>query len=231
MCLIQAGRERDEDGDGNLAETLWSCFFCFFLSLTPRDVRRRVGKSYLEGVLKEIHVGINPDIMSAHPPHTSLHMCCLVLTADVMRWDDWWMTGEGFSEENSGWVIFNAHLKNEGRLEKQTRSWTLWILAAPYFSNVHQLSALNLKYPLWLKWWRGLRLLISWWERDEWRDIEQRGSSETRETACSGTMWWMLHKHLGNVPGPPVIVCTCVWVWEYFLFCSVMGWPLKALCH
>lgn len=37
----------------------------FFLS--PRGTRRRVGKSYLESVLKEIHVGTNPDIIEDAP--------------------------------------------------------------------------------------------------------------------------------------------------------------------
>lgn len=41
---------------------------CYFF-LSPRGTGRRVGKSYLEGVLKEIHVGINPDIIeSAQQP-------------------------------------------------------------------------------------------------------------------------------------------------------------------
>lgn len=38
---------------------------CVFFSLSPRGTKRRVGKSYLEGVLKEIHVGINPDIIES----------------------------------------------------------------------------------------------------------------------------------------------------------------------
>lgn len=36
--------------------------------------RRRVGKSYLEGVLKEIHVGINPDIIESAPLPSSPHI-------------------------------------------------------------------------------------------------------------------------------------------------------------
>lgn len=43
-------------------------FFC-----APRGTSRRAGKSYLESVLKEIHVGTNPDITE----HT---LCRLVPT-------------------------------------------------------------------------------------------------------------------------------------------------------
>lgn len=56
-----------------------------------------MGKSYLEGVLKEIHVGINPDIMSAQPPSslTSPHMCVLEPSDRVRdKSRDEWINGE-----------------------------------------------------------------------------------------------------------------------------------------
>lgn len=62
MCYPGSGRKETEQVKGDsLRDSLIMCHF----SLSPRGMRRRVEKFYLEGVLKEIHVGINPDIIES----------------------------------------------------------------------------------------------------------------------------------------------------------------------
>lgn len=71
-----SGRRERAREKRNLCETV------LFFPLSEGQGRKRVGKSYLEGVLKEIHVGINPDIIKSTQqpspllPHVSVCTHC-----------------------------------------------------------------------------------------------------------------------------------------------------------
>lgn len=81
-CEISVLPMQWQEGEGESEKESLRLSDHVLFSPSLRGRRERVGKSYLEGVLKEIHVGINPDIIKSPQqsspffPHASVCTHC-----------------------------------------------------------------------------------------------------------------------------------------------------------